>query len=137
MAGRFPGLNWGGAQGVLCQHLATQSRTRLAPLPDHPVATGTVFCEEPNSRMHQFVGILEWNSKKYPLDIGNLLLRGCRVRNTDTCYGLVIYAGTVLRGPCHGSCWGGKEAAKPGTATTMCLLSNAGSQGSPEPGFTG
>ncbi|KAM5190907.1 phospholipid-transporting ATPase IK isoform 2-T2 [Callospermophilus lateralis] len=54
---------------------------------------GTVFCEEPNSRMHQFVGILEWNSKKYPLDIGNLLLRGCRVRNTDTCYGLVIYAG--------------------------------------------
>ncbi|XP_077889089.1 phospholipid-transporting ATPase IK isoform X3 [Ictidomys tridecemlineatus] len=57
------------------------------------VATGTVFCEEPNSRMHQFVGILEWNSKKYPLDIGNLLLRGCRVRNTDTCYGLVIYAG--------------------------------------------
>ncbi|XP_048666629.1 phospholipid-transporting ATPase IK [Marmota marmota marmota] len=88
---------------------------------------GTVFCEEPNSRMHQFVGILEWNSKKYPLDIGNLLLRGCRVRNTDTCYGLVIYAGTVLRGPCHGSCWGGTEAAKPGTATTMCLPSNAGS----------
>nr|XP_055102992.1 phospholipid-transporting ATPase IK-like isoform X1 [Symphalangus syndactylus] len=54
---------------------------------------GTVMCEAPNSRMHHFVGCLEWNDKKYSLDIGNLLLRGCRIRNTDTCYGLVIYAG--------------------------------------------
>eukprot|EP00074_Homo_sapiens_P071697 XP_011526011.1 phospholipid-transporting ATPase IK isoform X4 [Homo sapiens] len=54
---------------------------------------GTVTCEAPNSRMHHFVGCLEWNDKKYSLDIGNLLLRGCRIRNTDTCYGLVIYAG--------------------------------------------
>ncbi|XP_042123484.2 phospholipid-transporting ATPase IK isoform X4 [Peromyscus maniculatus bairdii] len=54
---------------------------------------GIVTCEEPNSRMHDFVGSLEWNSRKYPLDIGNLLLRGCKIRNTDTCYGLVIYAG--------------------------------------------
>ncbi|KAL6032203.1 hypothetical protein STEG23_020875, partial [Scotinomys teguina] len=54
---------------------------------------GIVTCEEPNSRMHHFVGCLEWNSRKYPLDIGNLLLRGCKIRNTDTCYGLVIYAG--------------------------------------------
>ncbi|XP_021100654.1 phospholipid-transporting ATPase IK isoform X3 [Heterocephalus glaber] len=54
---------------------------------------GTVVCESPNSRMHQFVGRLEWNSKKYALDIGNLLLRGCKIRNTDACYGLVIYAG--------------------------------------------
>nr|XP_055102993.1 phospholipid-transporting ATPase IK-like isoform X2 [Symphalangus syndactylus] len=53
---------------------------------------GTVMCEAPNSRMHHFVGCLEWNDKKYSLDIGNLLLRGCRIRNTDTCYGLVIYA---------------------------------------------
>ncbi|XP_054394580.2 phospholipid-transporting ATPase IK isoform X2 [Pongo abelii] len=54
---------------------------------------GTVTCEAPNSRMHHFVGCLKWNDKKYSLDIGNLLLRGCRIRNTDTCYGLVIYAG--------------------------------------------
>ncbi|KAM6168043.1 phospholipid-transporting ATPase IK [Erethizon dorsatum] len=54
---------------------------------------GTVMCEEPNSRMHQFVGSLEWNSRKYALDIGNLLLRGSKIRNTDACYGLVIYAG--------------------------------------------
>ncbi|XP_054105325.2 phospholipid-transporting ATPase IK isoform X3 [Callithrix jacchus] len=54
---------------------------------------GTVTCEAPNSRLHHFVGCLEWNDKKYSLDIGNLLLRGCKIRNTDTCYGLVIYAG--------------------------------------------
>nr|XP_044609522.1 phospholipid-transporting ATPase IK isoform X1 [Equus asinus] len=54
---------------------------------------GKVVCEEPNSRMHQFVGCLEWMGRKYPLDIGNILLRGCKIRNTDTCYGLVIYAG--------------------------------------------
>uniref|UniRef100_A0A452TIB3 Phospholipid-transporting ATPase n=1 Tax=Ursus maritimus TaxID=29073 RepID=A0A452TIB3_URSMA len=54
---------------------------------------GKVVCEEPNSRMHHFVGCLEWNGRKHPLDSGNMLLRGCRVRNTDTCYGMVIYAG--------------------------------------------
>uniref|UniRef100_A0A8C3WVX5 Phospholipid-transporting ATPase n=1 Tax=Catagonus wagneri TaxID=51154 RepID=A0A8C3WVX5_9CETA len=54
---------------------------------------GEVVCEEPNSRMHHFVGCLEWKGKKYPLDGGNILLRGCRIRNTDTCYGMVIYAG--------------------------------------------
>lgn len=52
-----------------------------------------MVCEEPNSRMHHFVGFLEWEGKKYPLDIGNILLRGCKIRNTDTCYGMVIYAG--------------------------------------------
>ncbi|XP_006869134.1 PREDICTED: probable phospholipid-transporting ATPase IK [Chrysochloris asiatica] len=54
---------------------------------------GKVVCEKPNSRMHNFVGYLEWNDKRYPLDCGNILLRGCKIRNTDTCYGLVIYAG--------------------------------------------
>nr|XP_019599505.1 PREDICTED: phospholipid-transporting ATPase IK isoform X2 [Rhinolophus sinicus] len=54
---------------------------------------GKVVCEEPNSRMHHFVGCLEWEGKKYPLDIGNILLRGCKIRNTNTCYGMVIYAG--------------------------------------------
>uniref|UniRef100_A0A2K5S6Y4 Phospholipid-transporting ATPase n=1 Tax=Cebus imitator TaxID=2715852 RepID=A0A2K5S6Y4_CEBIM len=58
---------------------------------------GTVTCEAPNSRLHRFVGCLEWNDQKYSLDIGNLLLRGCKIRNTDTCYGLVIYAGMAGR----------------------------------------
>ncbi|NXA43175.1 AT8B3 ATPase, partial [Eudromia elegans] len=54
---------------------------------------GEVLCEEPNSRMHDFTGTLEWKGETYPLDRERLLLRGCKIRNTDTCYGLVIYAG--------------------------------------------
>ncbi|XP_020864720.1 phospholipid-transporting ATPase IK isoform X1 [Phascolarctos cinereus] len=54
---------------------------------------GIVVCEEPSSRMHKFVGTLEWKGEKYSLDSEKMLLRGCRIRNTDICYGLVIYAG--------------------------------------------
>ncbi|XP_061211990.1 phospholipid-transporting ATPase IK isoform X2 [Neopsephotus bourkii] len=54
---------------------------------------GTVTCEEPNSRMHSFTGTLAWRGQTYPLDSERILLRGCRLRNTDVCYGLVIYAG--------------------------------------------
>ncbi|XP_040096073.1 phospholipid-transporting ATPase IK isoform X2 [Oryx dammah] len=80
----------------------TNLKFRQAPVITHHELTsirkiasfqGKVVCEEPNSRMHHFVGCLEWKGKKYPLDSGNILLRGCKVRNTDTCYGLVIYAG--------------------------------------------
>jgi phospholipid-translocating ATPase len=72
------------------------------------MATGTVICEEPNSQMHHFVGSLEWNSRKYSLGIGNLLLRGCRIHNVDTCYGLVIYTGKVTQRPENAPYgWGG------------------------------
>ncbi|XP_060272473.1 phospholipid-transporting ATPase IK isoform X24 [Ovis aries] len=80
----------------------TNLKFRQAPVITHHELTsirkiasfqGKVVCEEPNSRMHHFVGCLEWKGKKYPLDSGNILLRGCKVRNTDTCYGLVVYAG--------------------------------------------
>ncbi|XP_031803995.1 phospholipid-transporting ATPase IK isoform X2 [Sarcophilus harrisii] len=54
---------------------------------------GIVVCEEPNSRMHTFVGTLEWKGEKHSLDSEKILLRGCKIRNTDICYGLVIYAG--------------------------------------------
>ncbi|KAL8177655.1 UNVERIFIED_CONTAM: Phospholipid-transporting ATPase IK, partial [Gekko kuhli] len=55
---------------------------------------GKVTCEEPNSRLHHFIGTLEWRGETYPLDTEQILLRGCRIRNTETCYGLVIYAGS-------------------------------------------
>ncbi|KFQ46311.1 putative phospholipid-transporting ATPase IK, partial [Nestor notabilis] len=54
---------------------------------------GRVTCEEPNSHMHSFTGTLAWRGDTYPLDSERILLRGCRLRNTDVCYGLVIYAG--------------------------------------------
>ncbi|XP_049979535.1 phospholipid-transporting ATPase IK isoform X1 [Alexandromys fortis] len=74
-------------QALMVTHRELTSPKKMASF------QGTVTCEEPNSRMHHFVGSLEWNNRKYSLDIGNLLLRGCKIRNTDTCYGLVIYAG--------------------------------------------
>ena len=69
----------------------------LSPLP-FPVP-GRVTCEEPNSRMHTFTGTLRWRGRTHALDIDRLLLRGCRVRNTALCYGLVLYAGEC---PCPG-----------------------------------
>ncbi|XP_059015277.1 phospholipid-transporting ATPase IK isoform X1 [Mustela lutreola] len=80
----------------------TNLKFRQAPLVTHLQLTsvrsmasfrGKVVCEEPSSRLHHFVGCLDWDGRKHPLDSGNILLRGCRVRNTDTCYGMVIYAG--------------------------------------------
>ncbi|CAK7292790.1 Phospholipid-transporting ATPase IK [Vulpes lagopus] len=78
-----------------CPVLARPRRTSGTPAPEQCPGTpqGKVVCEEPNSRLHHFVGCLEWKGRKHPLDSGNLLLRGCKVRNTDTCYGMVIYAG--------------------------------------------
>ncbi|XP_060272474.1 phospholipid-transporting ATPase IK isoform X25 [Ovis aries] len=87
---------------ILMGKRETNLKFRQAPVITHHELTsirkiasfqGKVVCEEPNSRMHHFVGCLEWKGKKYPLDSGNILLRGCKVRNTDTCYGLVVYAG--------------------------------------------
>ena len=55
--------------------------------------TGEVVCESPNNAVDQFHGALLWSGQSYALDIGHLLLRGCTVRNTSWCYGLVVFAG--------------------------------------------
>uniref|UniRef100_A0A8C6TUS4 Phospholipid-transporting ATPase n=1 Tax=Neogobius melanostomus TaxID=47308 RepID=A0A8C6TUS4_9GOBI len=55
--------------------------------------TGLIECEEPNNRLDKFIGTMLWNRERYPLDLDNMLLRGCKIRNTDVCHGLVIFAG--------------------------------------------
>ncbi|MFT7815387.1 phospholipid-transporting ATPase IC isoform X1 [Arapaima gigas] len=52
-----------------------------------------IECEEPNNRLDKFVGVMKWNSDEFSLDLNNMLLRGCKVRNTDLAHGLVIFAG--------------------------------------------
>uniref|UniRef100_A0A8C7Z286 Phospholipid-transporting ATPase n=1 Tax=Oryzias sinensis TaxID=183150 RepID=A0A8C7Z286_9TELE len=52
-----------------------------------------IDCEEPNNRLDKFLGMMQWNGERYPLELDNMLLRGCKVRNTDVCHGLVIFAG--------------------------------------------
>uniref|UniRef100_A0A8C5KN67 Phospholipid-transporting ATPase n=1 Tax=Jaculus jaculus TaxID=51337 RepID=A0A8C5KN67_JACJA len=54
---------------------------------------GEVKYELPNNKLDKFSGVLSYQGKTYLLDQDRLLLRGCIIRNTDWCYGLVIYAG--------------------------------------------
>uniref|UniRef100_A0A8D0F112 Phospholipid-transporting ATPase n=1 Tax=Strix occidentalis caurina TaxID=311401 RepID=A0A8D0F112_STROC len=74
-------------QALLATHQELVSEESMAAF------DGEVICEEPNSRMHSFTGTLEWRGETYSLDSERILLRGCKLRNTDVCYGLVIYAG--------------------------------------------
>lgn len=57
------------------------------------VCSGEVVCEPPNNKLDRFCGTLYWQDKKYTLTNQNMLLRGCVLRNTEACYGLVIFAG--------------------------------------------
>ncbi|KAE8636954.1 hypothetical protein XENTR_v10003224 [Xenopus tropicalis] len=54
---------------------------------------GEVVCEAPNNKLDTFTGTLTYQGEKYSLDNGKILLRGCTLRNTDWCFGMVIFAG--------------------------------------------
>ncbi|XP_055421941.1 phospholipid-transporting ATPase FetA-like, partial [Bubalus kerabau] len=54
---------------------------------------GEVRCESPNNKLDRFTGILMYKGKNYILNHDRLILRGCVIRNTDWCYGLVIFTG--------------------------------------------
>ncbi|NXT54933.1 AT8B1 ATPase, partial [Pluvianellus socialis] len=54
---------------------------------------GLIECEEPNNRLDKFAGTLFWRNMSYSLDADKILLRGCKIRNTDFCHGMVIFAG--------------------------------------------
>uniref|UniRef100_A0A8C1YRS3 Phospholipid-transporting ATPase n=1 Tax=Cyprinus carpio TaxID=7962 RepID=A0A8C1YRS3_CYPCA len=60
---------------------------------DDIVSTREVCCEPPNNRLDRFTGTLTFDSQKYSLDNERVLLRGCTLRNTDWCFGLVLFAG--------------------------------------------
>uniref|UniRef100_A0A8C7M7I4 Phospholipid-transporting ATPase n=1 Tax=Oncorhynchus kisutch TaxID=8019 RepID=A0A8C7M7I4_ONCKI len=54
---------------------------------------GEVICEPPNNKLDKFTGTLYWRDNKYPLDNEKMLLRGCVLRNTEWCFGMVVFAG--------------------------------------------
>ncbi|KAM4049228.1 phospholipid-transporting ATPase ID-like [Anomaloglossus baeobatrachus] len=54
---------------------------------------GEIVCEAPNNRLDTFTGTLTYQGEKYSLDNGKILLRGCTLRNTEWCFGMVIFAG--------------------------------------------
>ncbi|KAG1704733.1 Phospholipid-transporting ATPase ID [Nymphon striatum] len=55
--------------------------------------SGEICGEPPNNHLNRYEGTLTWNDKKYSLDNDKMLLRGCVLRNTKWCYGLVVFAG--------------------------------------------
>lgn len=54
---------------------------------------GEVRCEPPNNRLDKFKGTLTQNTQTYSLDNDKVLLRGCTLRNTEWCFGLVVFGG--------------------------------------------
>ncbi|VDN51599.1 unnamed protein product [Dracunculus medinensis] len=54
---------------------------------------GEIRCEGPNNDLSRFNGSLTINGIAYPLDNEKMLLRGCKLRNTRWCYGVVVFAG--------------------------------------------
>jgi len=56
-------------------------------------SVGEVICEPPNNVLSKFEGALTWKDETYSLDNEKILLRGCVLRNTAWCYGLVLFAG--------------------------------------------
>ncbi|XP_048484790.1 probable phospholipid-transporting ATPase IM isoform X4 [Plutella xylostella] len=54
---------------------------------------GEIVCETPNNLLNKFDGTLSWREQHYSLDNDKVLLRGCVLRNTAWCYGVVVFAG--------------------------------------------
>ncbi|XP_033823522.1 phospholipid-transporting ATPase ID [Periophthalmus magnuspinnatus] len=67
--------------------------SELADIPKLVEFDGEVICEPPNNKLDKFTGTLFWRNHKYPLDNEKMLLRGCVLRNTEWCFGMVIFAG--------------------------------------------
>ncbi|XP_068154378.1 phospholipid-transporting ATPase ID isoform X6 [Drosophila tropicalis] len=54
---------------------------------------GEIICERPNNLLNKFEGTLIWKNQRFALDNDKILLRGCVLRNTQWCYGVVVFAG--------------------------------------------
>ena len=57
------------------------------------VAGATVVSEPPNNRIHSFEGFLELDGEQHRLDLKQVLLRGCQLRNTRSAIGVVFFTG--------------------------------------------
>ncbi|XP_055338494.1 phospholipid-transporting ATPase ID-like [Paramacrobiotus metropolitanus] len=53
-----------------------------------------ITCEAPNNNLSKFEGVLKLDDgKSLPITNNQILLRGCILRNTVWCYGVVVFAG--------------------------------------------
>ncbi|XP_073424573.1 probable phospholipid-transporting ATPase IM isoform X1 [Dendrobates tinctorius] len=54
---------------------------------------GEILSEPPNNKLDKFNGTLIWKDCKHSLNNSKMLLRGCVLRNTEWCFGMVVFAG--------------------------------------------
>ncbi|KAG1970776.1 phospholipid-transporting ATPase ID [Pimephales promelas] len=54
---------------------------------------GEMRCEPPNNRLDKFAGTLTLGGETFSVDNERILLRGCTLRNTEWCFGLVVFGG--------------------------------------------
>lgn len=76
-----------------CRRPPLSGGALVSPPPPPSHRSGEVICEPPNNKLDKFSGTLYWKENKFPLSNQNTLLRGCVLRNTEWCFGLVIFAG--------------------------------------------
>jgi magnesium-transporting ATPase (P-type) len=57
------------------------------------VSAAEIITEPPNNRLSKFEGKMVLKGQTHSLDNEKILLRGCVLRNTQWCYGVVIFAG--------------------------------------------
>uniref|UniRef100_A0A671VX84 Phospholipid-transporting ATPase n=1 Tax=Sparus aurata TaxID=8175 RepID=A0A671VX84_SPAAU len=70
-----------------------QALTVTGELGDNIDVLASFNGEPPNNRLDKFKGILSLDGQTYALDNDKVLLRGCTLRNTEWCFGLVIFGG--------------------------------------------
>uniref|UniRef100_A0AAZ3PZZ1 Phospholipid-transporting ATPase n=1 Tax=Oncorhynchus tshawytscha TaxID=74940 RepID=A0AAZ3PZZ1_ONCTS len=79
--------------GCLILMMTTSPLLPGEPCVSSLLSKGEVSCEPPNSRLDRFTGTLTNAGQKYSLDNDKILLRGCTLRNTEWCFGLVLFGG--------------------------------------------
>lgn len=60
---------------------------------------GNITCELPNNAIYKFEGFLETGKEdeRIPLEADSMLLRGCKLRNTECVYGVTIFTGAETK----------------------------------------
>ena len=86
----------GGGQGI--PHSSSAGNIALDPnFSEESILSseflGRVQCEKPNTSLYTFIGNLYCRYDKYDLTPTEILLRGCRLRNTEYVIGGVIFTG--------------------------------------------
>jgi phospholipid-transporting ATPase len=54
---------------------------------------GLIDCESPNENLAGWKGLVAFQGKDIPVDLRNIILKGCLLKNTEYIVGIVVYSG--------------------------------------------